>query len=63
MYLQVCADEKKCHTSILKEANRSFHTSAQDVQIIHMANSKINNSQYYDYIISRVYLLQNDHWV
>jgi hypothetical protein len=49
-----------CHTPVLKEANRSFHTCAQDLQITRMTNSKVNNSQCYDDIIIRVYLLQND---
>jgi hypothetical protein len=51
------------HTLFLKEANRSFHMCAQDVQITCMANSKVNSSQCYDYNIIRVYLLQNDPWV
>jgi hypothetical protein len=40
-----------CHTPVPKEANRSFHICAQDVQITHMANSKVNSSQCYDYSI------------
>jgi hypothetical protein len=43
---------KECCTPILKEVNRSFHVCAQDVQITHMANSKVNSSQCYDYNIS-----------
>jgi hypothetical protein len=46
-----------CHTTVLKEANRIFHMCAQDVQITRTANSMVNNSQYYDYRIIRVYLL------
>jgi hypothetical protein len=52
-----------CHTPVLKEVNRSFHTCAQDVQITRMGNSKVNNSQCYDYNITRVYHLQNNPWV
>jgi hypothetical protein len=33
-----------CHTLVLGEANRSFHTCAQYVEITHMANSKVNSS-------------------
>jgi hypothetical protein len=51
---------RECHTSVPKEANRSFHMCAQDIQITRMANNKVNSSQCYDYSIIRVYLLQND---
>jgi hypothetical protein len=51
------------HTPVLKEVNRSFHTCAQDVQITHTTKSKVDSSQCYDYNITRVYLLQNDHWL
>jgi hypothetical protein len=44
------------HTLVLREVNQSFHMCAQDVQITH----KVNSSQCYNYIISGVYLLQND---
>jgi hypothetical protein len=40
------------HTPIPKEVNRSFHTCAQDVQITRTTNSKVNNSQCYDYNIT-----------
>jgi hypothetical protein len=36
---------------------------AQVVQITRTANNKVNSSQCYDYIIFRVYLLQNNPWV
>jgi hypothetical protein len=55
--------ETTCHTLAPKEVNRSFHTCAQDIQITRTTNSKVNNSQCYDYNIIRVYLLQNDPWV
>jgi hypothetical protein len=45
------------HAPVLKEANRSFRTCAQDVQITRTANSKANSSQCYDYNNTRVYLL------
>jgi hypothetical protein len=51
-----------CHTPVLKDVNQSFYTWVQDVQIKRTANSKVNNSQRYDYNITRVYLLQNDPW-
>jgi hypothetical protein len=38
-----------CHTLVPKEANQSFHTCVQDVQITRTINSKVNNSQCYDY--------------
>jgi hypothetical protein len=51
------------HTLVLKEVNQSFHMRAHDVQITRMTNSKVKSSQCYAYNISRVYPLQNDHWV
>jgi hypothetical protein len=45
-----------CHTPLPKEENRSLHTCAQDVQITHMANSKVNSSQCYNYNNIRVSL-------
>jgi hypothetical protein len=30
-----------CHTLVLKEANQSFHTCVQDVQVTRTANSKV----------------------
>jgi hypothetical protein len=51
-----CAPVSPCHTPVLKEVNRSFHTCVQDIQITRTANIKVNNSQCYDYIINRVYL-------
>jgi hypothetical protein len=42
--------------------NLSFHMCSQDVQITRTANIKVNSSQCHDYNITRVYLLQNDHW-
>jgi hypothetical protein len=53
----------RCHTPVPKEVNRSLHMCAQDVQITCTANSKVNNSQCYDYNINRAYHLQNDPWV
>jgi hypothetical protein len=50
-----------CHALDPKEANQSSHTCAQDVEITHAANNKVNSSQHHNYIITRV-LLQNDHW-
>jgi hypothetical protein len=52
-----------CHTTVPKEVNQIFHTCAHDVQITYMANNKVNSSQYYDYNIIRVYILQNDPYV
>jgi hypothetical protein len=49
-----------CHTLVLKEVNRIFHTCVQNVQITCTPNSKVKGSQCYDYSIIRVYLLQND---
>jgi hypothetical protein len=46
--------DRECHTPILKEVNQIFHTCAQDVQITRMTNSKVNNSQCYNYNINRV---------
>jgi hypothetical protein len=40
------------HTLVPKEANQSFHTCVQDVQVTRTANSKVNNSQCYDYSIT-----------
>jgi hypothetical protein len=54
--------EMHCHTPVPKEANRSFHTCVQDVQITRMTTIKVNSSQCYNYNNTRVYLLQNDHW-
>jgi hypothetical protein len=54
---------RMCHNPVLKEANRSFHTCAQDVQITRTTNNAVNRSQFYDYNTNRVYLLQNDPWV
>jgi hypothetical protein len=51
-----------CHTPVLKEAKRSFHTCAEDVQITRMANSEVKSSQCYDYNIIIVYIsYKNDH--
>jgi hypothetical protein len=55
--------DTNCHTPVLKEANRSFHTCVKDVQITRTANSAVNSSQCYDYNKNIVYLLQNDPWV
>jgi hypothetical protein len=49
-----------CHTLVLKEVNRSFHTFVRDVQIRRTANSKVNCSKCYGYSKTKVYLLQND---
>jgi hypothetical protein len=46
-----------CHTPVPKEANRSFHMCAQDVQITRTTNNKVNSSQCYDCNIIIVYLL------
>jgi hypothetical protein len=56
-------DASRCHTLVLKEVNRSFHTCAQGIQITRMTNSNDKIAQYYYYNITRVYLLQNNHWV
>jgi hypothetical protein len=41
-----------CHIPVLKEANQSFHTCAQDVQITCTTNCQVNSSQCYDYSIT-----------
>jgi hypothetical protein len=33
------SSDTTCHTPVLKEVNRRFHTCAQDVQITRTANS------------------------
>jgi hypothetical protein len=43
--------EMHCHTPVPKEANRSFHTCVQDVQITRMTTIKVNSSQCYNTII------------
>jgi hypothetical protein len=39
------SSDTTCHTSNPKEVNQSFHTSAQDVQMTHTANSNGKTAQ------------------